>query len=465
MGGHVASQAIRLGANLLLQRLLVPDVFGVMAVVAVVQQGLAMFSDIGIGPSIIRSPRGEEPAFLRTAWTIQVVRGVALWLAASLLGLILAPALGIPELSTALPVAGFGAVLGGLNSTRLFTRNRRLAMGRLTLVNLVSQMVSIAVLLAWARASPTVWAPVGAGLVAAFMTMVLSHALPGGHRDGLGIDRACLRELLGFGRWVFLSTVLSFLTTQGDRLIFAPLIPIGLLGVYNNASVLATAPTQAVFALGAAVLFPVFSHRFRSAPDAAALRRSFDWTRAPVCVLAALLVSGLIASGPSFVHLLFAKGFREADWMVRLLAIGGLLQVLEGVNGAMLLAMGRSRSVAAYSAAKLAGMMVLIPLAYRAFGFEGAVGALVASEFLKYGASAALAARAGLNVLRLDAALAAWTGASVGMGIAAGIGVDRAGGPLWLRFLVEGAVVTAAWAPAAWWAWTLRRGRATRGPA
>ena len=52
-----------------------------MALIQTFIIGLQMFSDIGIYPSIIQNKRGEEPDFLNTAWTIQIVRGGVLWLA------------------------------------------------------------------------------------------------------------------------------------------------------------------------------------------------------------------------------------------------------------------------------------------------------------------------------------------------------------------------------------------------
>src|SRR5262245_41661145 len=79
------SQVLRLAGNVIFTWLLYPEAFAVMLLVNVFIQGLAMFSDIGIGPSIIQSKRGDEPRFLNTAWTIQVGRGFLLWIA-SLIG-------------------------------------------------------------------------------------------------------------------------------------------------------------------------------------------------------------------------------------------------------------------------------------------------------------------------------------------------------------------------------------------
>ena len=80
--GFVASQGIRFGSNLILTRLLFPEAFGMMALVTVAMVGLSNFSDMGTAPSIAYNPRGDDPSFLDTAWTLHVVRGVLLWLAA-----------------------------------------------------------------------------------------------------------------------------------------------------------------------------------------------------------------------------------------------------------------------------------------------------------------------------------------------------------------------------------------------
>ncbi len=87
LSGHTSSQILRLGSNLILTRLLFPEAFGLMALVQTFIIGLEMFSDVGIRPSIIQNHRGNDPSFLNTAWTIQVIRGFMLWLGACLMAI------------------------------------------------------------------------------------------------------------------------------------------------------------------------------------------------------------------------------------------------------------------------------------------------------------------------------------------------------------------------------------------
>src|SRR5687767_10200117 len=57
LAAYGGSQLLRFAGNLILTRLLVPEAFGLMALINALLQGLQLFSDIGIGPSIIQSAR------------------------------------------------------------------------------------------------------------------------------------------------------------------------------------------------------------------------------------------------------------------------------------------------------------------------------------------------------------------------------------------------------------------------
>jgi hypothetical protein len=59
LGGHATGQLLRFGGNLVLAWLLVPKLFGLMALVNIFIQGLGMFSDVGIGPAIIQNRRAR----------------------------------------------------------------------------------------------------------------------------------------------------------------------------------------------------------------------------------------------------------------------------------------------------------------------------------------------------------------------------------------------------------------------
>jgi O-antigen/teichoic acid export membrane protein len=463
MGGYAAAQALRLVSNLILTRLLFPTVFGQMSLVFIFIQGLQMFSDVGIGPAIVQSVRGEDARFLRTAWTVQAARGVVLWICSWLIAWPAASFYEQPILAWLIPAAGFSAVLGGLESTSMHTLRRRLELGRITLVELGSQAtgtiatVLLAALYRWAvgpgdpRAA---WAIVGGSLIGALARTLLSHsALPGiPHRFHL--DREALGVLFGFGRWIFVSTLLTFFAGQSDRLVFGKMIPMDLFGVYGIAALLATLPTQAVEKLGVAVVFPAYS-RLAARGD---LKDLFARVRLPLLLGAAAMVTGLVACGPFLVRILYDARYEQAGWILQFLAVMAWFQILEATIGAALLAEGATRWVAASSAAKLVGMVTLLPLGFHLGGFPGALAGLVLSEVLKYLAATVGLARRGLRGIALDGLLTVAIALVSGAGLLAGHWVTARLPGKAPGFLASALVAGGVWAAIG--LWYLRRERA-----
>ena len=134
IAGFGGGQALRFVGNLILTRYVAPEAFGIMVIVNTFLTGLALFSDIGIGASVIQNKRGDESAFLNTAWTLAVIRGIAIALVASLCAWPAAWFYDQPALLALLPVAALNVVAYGAASMRLVVANRRLQLGRLTIV-------------------------------------------------------------------------------------------------------------------------------------------------------------------------------------------------------------------------------------------------------------------------------------------------------------------------------------------
>jgi O-antigen/teichoic acid export membrane protein len=465
MAGYTAGQALRLGSNIVLTRLLFPEVFGQMALVTIFLQGLQMFSDVGIGPAVVQNPRGEDPSFLRTAWTIQAGRGLVLWLGACLISVPVSKLYGQPLLAWLIPAAGFAAVLSGFESTSMHTLQRHLRLERLTLVELAGQAVSVvaSVLLAVADRSlygpnhpGAVWAVVWGGLAGSATRLALSHLALPGIRHRFRLEPEAMRTLFHFGRWIFVSTILTFLAGQSDRLVFGKLIPLDLFGVYGIAALLAALPTQAVLKLGGSVAFPAYS-RLAAGEG---LGGAFGRVRLPLLLGGATLVSGLIGCGPLLVGILYDRRYAAAGWILQFLSAMAWFQILESTTGAALLALGRVRWVAAGSAAKLAGMVVLIPLGFRLGGFPGALAGLVLSEVVKYLTAATGARLQGLRGFGGDALITMAIAASASAALVAGESLAADAHGRIASIAGAAAVVCAAWAGIG--AWVLSRHRAER---
>jgi O-antigen/teichoic acid export membrane protein len=445
--GHGTSLLIRLGSNLILTRLLFPEAFGLMAIVFAFLTGLAMFSDLGLAPSIVQSSRGDDPRFLNTAWTLQIIRGIGLWVFSCLLAWPVADFYDQPSILGLLPVAGLGVLIAGFNSTSLPRLQRHLAVGKMTLVQLAGQVSSVAVMLVWALIHPTVWALVGGGLAGSVVTLVLSHQVVADRRDRFAWDRGAARDLFHFGKWIFISTVLAFLVGSSDRLIFGKLVSVATLGVYSIAAMFATLPTGVLHRVGSAVVFPAFSRKTEAMTGfESAYRRS----RRPLLALGGLVVACIAASGPPLIETLYDPRYADAGWILQLLAFEAWFRILEVPSGSALLALGLPRWLAVANAFKLVGILALVPLGYWLYGFPGAIAGFAASEALRYAVCAAGAHRQGLPGAGADLLASALVAVAAGCGLYASFAIGQAGGENLER--LAGSVLTAflAWLPVAY---------------
>jgi O-antigen/teichoic acid export membrane protein len=392
--GNLTQQSLRFASNLLLTRLLLPEAFGLMTIVNVVLTGLQMFSDIGIGPSIIQHKRGEDPDFYNTAWTVQIVRGLVLFLGAVFLvsptlyvtGLMLAkssgpggtPVYADPMLFPLIVVGALSALIGGFNSTKFFTANRRLTIGTLTIMEIGVQAMGVAAMASWAWYYHSVWALVGGSLVTAWMKMLLTHSVLPGGANRLHFEREAFNDLLRFGRWIFLSTAALFIAAQGDRLLLGLYVSKAVLGVYSIAYFLSEALAQMIGFVTRRVFLPAFSHVARDSPDR--LRMNYYKVRLRLDALTLPAAGGLMVLGSDIVDFLYPDKYADAGWMLQILAIRVAFACTLPAAVSCLLAIGDSKSVFAGNLGKTAAILVGIPLGWHYGQMHGVVWVIALSE-------------------------------------------------------------------------------------
>lgn len=377
------SQVLRLASNLILARILFPEAFGKMLIVSVFMQALDMFSDIGIGPSIIQNKRGEDERFLKTAWTLQAIRGACLSVCALAIAWPVAFAYRDPQLAYLLAVAGLSGTISGLSSTNLHLLNRKLALQRLTILNLGTQALSIVVTVSWAWLMPSVWALVAGGVAANLIRMVASHLFCPGPRSRFAWDPEASREVFHFGKWIFVSTLLGFLASRGDQLILgAYLDSKAQFGIYGIASFLAQGVVQGLHSISGRVLFPVYARLAEEGPER--LRRQTFRVRAVLMALSVPPVCALVVWGPLLVDLLYDDRYIEAGWMLQILSVGAIASVIGSTIGPVLLAVGDSYRFMIIQASRTAILCGSMALGGFLYGMPGVIVGVAVPEFLLY---------------------------------------------------------------------------------
>lgn len=381
IAGYGLGQVIRLGGNLVMTRLLAPEMFGVIAISTMIAVILGMLSDIGLQQNIVQSQRGDDPAFLDTAWVVQIIRGGILWLIAIMLAIALYYAnlrgmfptqsvYASPVLPLVIAASTFAAVISGFASTKIASACRKFNQQRVVQIEIISQLAALVTMIVIGLATRSVWALVAGGLVATLTLTVLSHVWISGTPNRFRSEKNALRELIGFGKWIFISSGVYVLAANGDRILLGGLVDAHTLGLYAIAILIAGSIEGLLSRLFATVSLPLLSEVARTNPRR--LRDIYYKQRIPGDLLLLFLAGLLFAAGHLVIDILYDSRYSAAGAMLQILALS-LFTARFGVAHQIYLAVGIPRYLAIINAVRLTALFILVPALYHLAGLQAAI--------------------------------------------------------------------------------------------
>ncbi|MDE1175173.1 MAG: oligosaccharide flippase family protein [Edaphobacter sp.] len=397
-----SGMGLRVVSSLVLTRLLAPAYFGEMTLLTTLIVGINLLSDIGLAPSVIQSPHGDEPDFLNTAWTIQIIRGVVLMVAALVLSWPMSRYYRDSHLTVLLPVLALSTLIGSFNSTNLLSLARHLGVRRLFFIDGSMAVVSLIVTIIWAYYWPSVWAIIAGQVISTIYRLILSHipAIAPGIKNSFRWDKNSVHNIVHFGKWIMIGTAFFFFASQADRLILARLVPFAVLGIYGLAYSLSDIPRAIILALSNRVAYPFVSKMVHMPmPE---FRAKFLHYRFFILLVGAGLLSIMVTWGHLIITHLYDKRYQDAAWMIPILALGLWHTLLYQTTAPVLFSLGKPRYNAAGNAAYCVAMLVGLPLAFHFWGLFGAVIAIAAGDLPLYLVIQTGTTREGVRPLRQD---------------------------------------------------------------
>jgi O-antigen/teichoic acid export membrane protein len=352
-----------------------------VALVSVFLNGLELLSDLGVGTDVIQHPRGDDPAFMNTAFLIQAGRGVILWAIAALLAYPFASFYHEPLVRPMILVAAVSVGFRGFASSSVWTMTRHVQIARLTRLTLSGDFVGFLVALVWATFSPTAWALVVGRVASGAVYMIGTH-LVSEHPVSLDWDAHAAREIFIFGTGMFLSSATYFLSGEAERLVIGKFISLADLGCFSLALALSWGPSRALQQVITQVFFPLIARAARE--DRVAATRDYRKVRVLLLAVSSALVCVFILCGPFGVHVLLGPKYAAAGWMLQLLGFRAALELFSSTTTAMLFAVGVSSYPAAGNVSKLAFLCIGLAIAFSRFGIREAIWVLTLSQLLNY---------------------------------------------------------------------------------
>lgn len=372
----LARQGIQFIARLLLARLLVPEDFGLVAVLALFVGIGAVLADGGLAVALIQRRDTDHQDESTVFWT-NLALGIVLTLGFVFLAPLIAAYLSQPQLTLLAQVNALAILFGSFGSVHVALLSKRIDFRTQAVAGGIAAFFSCAVALLLAWSGHGVWALVWQSVV---MSALQSAMLWWMHRwrPLFVFHFASLRRLGGFSLYHLGSTLIEVFYARLYALLLGRSVGTAAVGYYANADAIRSMPSSFIGGLVGRVALPMFS---AEAAEPARLRRGLQLAlRTSMLLNAPLMLAGVALAEP-LVDVLLGRQWAPTVPLVQALCVAGVFFPLHLLNLHVLMAKGHADLMFRVEVAKkVVGLALLF--AGLPFGAIGVAWSQVAFSFV-----------------------------------------------------------------------------------
>lgn len=374
IGGRGLQMVLQLGSIVVLARLLVPEDFGLVAMVAAITGLASMFKDLGLNQAVVQREQVTHEQVSALFW-VNLSAGVVLG------GLVAASAPAVawfydePRLVViTMTFAAFVAV-GGAAVQHQALLIRQMRYRELVAADVLGLVAGIATAIGLALAGAGYWALVALpGVQSLGQTLMLWRWcgwVPGPPRPAAGV-----RGMLRFGANLTGFDLANYLARNADNVLIGWRWGAGPLGLYTKAYSLLLVPLRQVGTPLSQVAVPALS---RLLADPAHYRRAYLRLQRVACTFGVCFVLFAMATADLIVGVTLGPGWEGAATVFAWLAVAGVTQPVSNTAGWLFISQGRTGELLRWglvsSATTLAAFAVGLP-----WGIVGVAAAYGLSE-------------------------------------------------------------------------------------
>jgi PST family polysaccharide transporter len=324
--------------TVVLARLLTPQDYGLIGMVAVVTGFVAMFKDLGLSAATVQREEINAEQISTLFW-INLALSVAVMIVTAALSPLVAWFYGEPRVLLIMLVYAIGFLFGGAAVQHAALLNRQMRFTDLMVIEIASLLIGIvtAILLAWYGLH--YWA-----LVASQLAQGLSYTIGAwiacDWRPGWPSRVAGVGSMLSFGKNLTGFTIVNYFARNLDNMLIGKFWGSQQLGFYAKAYQLLLLPIDQINSPIAAVAIPALS-RLTDDPDR--YRQAYIRLLEKVAILTIPGVAFMIGTADWLVRIVLGPQWADASLIFALLGIAGLIQPTANTAGWLFISQGRTK--------------------------------------------------------------------------------------------------------------------------
>ena len=320
----------------ILARLLAPNDFGLLGIAFLIISTLDTFSQTGLSTALIQM-KDDIKKYLDTVWAVSIIKGFVLYGILFISAPYAAVFFKSPDSTVIIRVVGISILIRSFTNSGIVYFQKELELSKHFLYRLSSTIVNFSVTVFAAIILRSVWALVY-GQLADCITGVVASYLLHRYRPRFKLDLDKVKKLLGFGKWVFGSSILVFLFTQGDDFFVGKLLGVTALGFYQMAYRVSSMPTTEITNVISSVTYSAYSKIQDNLPR---LRKAYLKTLKLTAFLSFPIVGLIISLAPDLTVVVLGEKWMPMVPSMQVLAIYGLITSVAATAGPVFYSIGK----------------------------------------------------------------------------------------------------------------------------
>jgi O-antigen/teichoic acid export membrane protein len=341
--GQGAKFILQLGSTMVLARLLTPQDFGLIAMIAVIIGLASMFKDLGLSMATVQRAEINDQQVSTLFWV-----NVAMSLLCMAVTMVLSPGIAWlykePRLLWITIVLASAFVFGGLTVQHQALLRRQMRFLSLVRIDIISMFAGVVTGIVCGLAGLGYWSLVLMQL-ATPITMAAGVWIASGWRPGLPVRRSGVRSMLAFGGYQTLANMVSFSTRNVDKVLLGFCCGSYLTGLYSKAFSLLLLPAQQIATPMMSVAVPTLS---RLQNDPKRYREYYLRAIKTLSYATMPLIALMGALSTQIVLLLLGDQWIRAAFIFRILAFASLWLPVSQTAIWVYLSLGQTRRMAAW---------------------------------------------------------------------------------------------------------------------
>ena len=337
LSAKVFSQVLSIVFGIVLARLLMPEDFGLIAMVVVVVGFAGLLSDVGLGAALIQRQGITEDHYSSIFWVNNAL-GLILVICLILLSPAIADFYGRPEIETIVIVLSFNFLFAALTMVPRARLNKSLAFRELSIIDVLSMLAGAGTAITLAVLDFGYWSLVVQQLVNRSMSTVLIWAISR-WKPKLICDFVLVRELFGFSINVFFTQVLQFIAGNISNVLIGKYLSAHAVGLFDKAQSMMLFPLHNVSHVVGSVMFPSLS---KIQGDLFRVRETYLRLISSIALITFPMMVGMFVVSEYFVIGVLGPHWHEVVPLFKILCVVGIFTSIVTVTGSVYLSQGRA---------------------------------------------------------------------------------------------------------------------------